>query len=45
MEKFINDPELIKQMGEAAYQHALKNFTIEKAIQAHQEMFTKVLDA
>ena len=25
MEKFINDPELIKQMGEAAYQHALKN--------------------
>lgn len=45
MENFINNPELIKQMGEAAYQHALKNFTLKKAIHAHQEMFTRILDA
>ncbi len=44
MEMYISNPQLINDMGKAAYKHALENFTIQKAIDAHIDMFSTILD-
>ena len=44
MEMYISNPQLINDMGKAAYMHAFKNFTVQKAIDAHIDMFSTILD-
>ena len=43
IEFFISNPALVVNMGKAAYEHAVKNFTIQKAINGHIEMFSTIL--
>ena len=43
IEFFISNPDLVVDMGQAAYEHAVNNFTIQKAIDDHIEMFSTIL--
>jgi glycosyltransferase involved in cell wall biosynthesis len=43
IEFFILNSDLVFDMGQAAYEHAVNNFTIQKAIDEHIEMFSAIL--
>ena len=43
IEFFISNPALVVNMGKAAYEKAVKNFSIQKAIDEHIEMFSTIL--
>lgn len=43
MELFISNPKLINEMGIHAYDHATKNFTLDKAIDEHIKIFESIL--
>ena len=45
MNSFVDKPHLINEMGQDAYKHAQKHFTIEKAVESHLRMFDRILSA
>ena len=43
MQLFILNPNLINEMGACAYDHAIKHFTLRRAIDEHLKMFESIL--
>ena len=41
----LNDESLRKQMGEAALQHALKNFTKEQIVPIYEAAYEKAMNS
>lgn len=44
MQLFILNPKLINEMGMCAYDHAIQNFTLGKAIEEHLKIFETILN-